>query len=332
MLILPVALTGLDTRDNVLLSTFVQRPDADFLKAVQNSHSLKRDVEWRDSVLRPCATQSRKRACIVQQADQRAKESEECRSCGNGYGPFKSWRVLAYGDQILFNGACGNCGFNSGGNKCSLREEGAELAGWVKAYLKKANPLHQLVREKVPVRIRTRLIVRMLANPHVFWESQKKSRGSATPVAKRTRPSTSKTEKKGKSTKDESSDEEASEEESEDDASNAGSSGTKGKQVVKGKAKAKTKAKWKVKAKKYFENDLLRSPLNDRGVVDKTDFSRAAEAYDAIPEMIEALEEAREALKGRLVDTGQLAEDEDEKEEESDDDPFAAYIKKRKRA
>jgi hypothetical protein len=148
--------SGLDERGNILLNAF-QKADAEFLKLVRLRHALKRDVDWRDE-WKPCATQSRRRACIVQQAGEKAEKGKECRSCGNGSGPFKSCRVLTYGDQIAFNGACGNCGFNQGGNKCSLREPGKDLADWVRAYLTNANPLHQLVREKVPVRL---LMLRM---------------------------------------------------------------------------------------------------------------------------------------------------------------------------
>lgn len=163
---------------------------------------------------------------------------------------------------------------------------------------------------------------------------QDKPRGTATPVSKRTRSSGG----KGKSKKDESSDEE--EEESEDGSPRAGPSGTKGKQAAKekpaakGKSEVKTKAKGKGKAKRYFENDWLSSPLNDPSVNDKSDFTRAAEAYDAIPEMMEALKEAHGALKGWLIDNGQLSEDEEEEEEEEDEDEdlFAAYTRKRKRA
>lgn len=354
-------MTGLDTRGNVLLSTFVNKADADFLKSVQNSHGLKRDVDWREDELKPCATLSRKRACIVQQAGKRANEGEECRSCGNGNGPFKTCRVLTYGDQILFNGACGNCGFNSGGNKCSLREEAAELAGWVKSYLEKANPLHQLVRGNVPVRNRSRLILRMLANPHVLWEFQMKARGTTTLVANRTRSAKNDDKRKSKRVKKRGSRNESSKDggdgsdSSDDDLARAGLSSTRVKHAApiraqprlkvleKGQPKERAKltekagprereapkGKDRARRKWYFENDWLTSPLNDRSVANKKDFSRATEAYNAIPEMIEALEEARVGLKGWLIENGQLSEDEEE--EEPDNDPFAAYTKKRKR-
>lgn len=331
----------MDERGNILLSTFL-RADAEFLREVRLLHPLKRDVDWRGE-WKSCVTQSRRRACIVQQAGEMAPKGGECRSCGNGRGAFTSCCVLTYGDQILFGGACGNCGFNQGGNKCSLREPGKELAGWARDYLAKSNPGHELVRGKVAVRSLS-LPNEISVDPY-FQEP----RGAATPVAKRTRAS----QEKGKSSSD------------------AGPSGTRETQAEKDQA-AKNKAEWeraakekaereraakekaekeraakekaekekadrerakgKGRKKRYFENDWLSSPLNDPTVTNREDFTRAAEAYDAIPEMIEALQEAREALKAWLIDNKQLSEDEEEgEEEEEDDDPFAAYTKKRKR-
>jgi membrane protein involved in colicin uptake len=66
--------------------------------------------------------------------------------------------------------------------------------------------------------------------------------------------------------------------------------------------KERAAAKGKGKRKRYFENDWLNSPLNDPTVTNREDFTRAAEAYDAIPDMVEALQEAREALRAWLID------------------------------
>ncbi|EPS26309.1 hypothetical protein PDE_01245 [Penicillium oxalicum 114-2] len=68
-------------------------------------------------------------------------------------------------------------------------------------------------------------------------------------------------------------------------------------------------------------------------VYNKNDFTVALEAYEAIPEMIVALESDLEILEAYLVENGQIEledddDDDDDDDGDGDDNPFVS-IKKR---
>jgi hypothetical protein len=246
---------------------------------------LVRDVDWRPGKgAKPGSTPSRVRACLVQQAGETAPDGEACNHCNDGKGPFSSCRVLAVDGRIMFDGACGNCGFNSGGIRCTLRE-GNGLVKWAREYVAKSNPHHRLA--KAPT----------------------------APVSKRTRSSGDKRKEKGKETdkgkEKETEKEKETDKEKEKDDDGRKSSATPG-----------SKGKGKEKRKRFYENDWFSNPLNDPAMYNTKNFAPAGAVYETIPEVIEALTEAREIIEKWLIKHGQLDEPEESSSSEEEENPF----------
>lgn len=104
-----------------------------------------RRADWR-SKPREVTSMGRLRGAFVQQTGRIALSGKECHSCGANRGPFKSCRILVDGRGVLFAGACGNCGFNAAGHRCSFRDS-VWYPKWAREYLRKVYPNHPLVRE-----------------------------------------------------------------------------------------------------------------------------------------------------------------------------------------
>ena len=110
--------------------------------------------------------------------------------------------------------------------------------------------------------------------------------------------------------------------------------GDKGTSSSKRGEKEKNAAKG-TRKRIFYENKWFKNPLNDREVQRTIDFATAVIAYEAIPEIIQAMEEAQGILKRWLLKHNQIEPDEEEEEEErgeeEDEENPSALIKKRKR-
>jgi hypothetical protein len=178
----------------------------------------------------------------------------------------------------MFDGACGNCGFNSGGIRCTLRE-GNGLVKWARDYVVKSNPHHRLAKPPTA------------------------------PVAKRTRSSGDKRKEKEKQKEKET--------EKETDKGKE-----KGDNSRKSPATPGSKGKGKEKRKRFYENDWFSNPLNDPAIYNTKNFAPAGLVYETIPEVIEALTDAREIIEKWLIKHGQLDEPEESSSSEEEENPF----------
>ena len=95
--------------------------------------------------------------------------------------------------------------------------------------------------------------------------------------------------------------------------------GDKGTSSSKRGEKEKNAAKG-TRKRIFYENKWFKNPLNDREVQRTIDFATAVIAYEAIPEIIQAMEEAQGILKRWLLKHNQIEPDEEEEEEDSDSD------------
>lgn len=145
-------MTYLDTRCNPLKAAF-----SSGAKGVCKAAQIVQDVDWRlTKGPRPCSTPSRLLGCLTQQAGEKAPDGEACSHCKDSKGPFASCRILAVDSRIMFDGACGNCGFNSTGIRCSLRE-GNGLVKWAREYVAKTNPYHRLAKDQTGTPVSKRI-------------------------------------------------------------------------------------------------------------------------------------------------------------------------------
>ena len=105
---------------------------------------LARNVDWRDGIVQSCTTAYSKRSALVQRTGRIAPAGQSCTCCANREGPFKECVVLIFEGDLIYNGACANCCFQTKPYNCSFR---AALPAWVLDWLKQQNPYHRMMIE-----------------------------------------------------------------------------------------------------------------------------------------------------------------------------------------
>ncbi|KAJ6010436.1 hypothetical protein N7451_001848 [Penicillium sp. IBT 35674x] len=114
------------------------------LQASPLALSLARNVDWRDGIAQSCTTAYSKRSALVQRTGRIAPAGQACTCCANGEGPFKECVVLIFEGDLIYNGACANCCFQTKPYNCSFR---TALPTWVFDWLKQQNPYHRMMVE-----------------------------------------------------------------------------------------------------------------------------------------------------------------------------------------
>ena len=108
---------NLDASGNPLLDRFTTERDRRLASLPPVT-----DVDWRGNKAKDCKGAGQLRAAQVQRVGFPAPDGCACVSCGKGFGPFSTCRVLILDGEPWFSGACANCSFNAGGKGCSLRK------------------------------------------------------------------------------------------------------------------------------------------------------------------------------------------------------------------
>ena len=108
---------NLDVQGNPLLARFTTERDRRLASLPPVT-----DVDWRGNKAKDCKGAGQLRAAQVQRVGITAPDGCACVSCGKGFGPFATCRVLILDGEPWFSGACANCSFNAGGKGCSFRK------------------------------------------------------------------------------------------------------------------------------------------------------------------------------------------------------------------